>query len=1853
MTQFNFTYDPNVSLEQRLGFEMAAAIWSKFLTDDVTLNLHIGATTGLNDNQAVGGAVPIFHEVNYGVYQQYLQQDATSAQDAMVVDALQEGNTVDFLIDTDGDPTTASELVDGNTTIMITRAQAKALGMEKALVLNNGSTWNRDVLADPTALDGYIVINNSYNWGYDLTRQAAAAPDTLDFLTMALHEIGHSMGFVSGLDGLLETFTMHSGETRAEGFTALDLLRYSKTSVTVDNPDGSVSDLSFGGAAYFSMDGGQTATAEFEEGNEYQASHWQRYQNAIGIMDPTLGYTERTNISKLDLQAFDVLGWDVDYAAFAGGLDLNALYQQALAAVSNDFSVGVAEVEGAIAKGQDWYSLARGTFWEALKTQMIAQGYGDWWSEFEKQLNLGSGSWWQELDQQMLELGSGSWWQIFKNTVLELGSGGWWLGSGSWWQQFETKMLALGSGSWWQVFEPEMLKQGFGGVWQVFEKQMFALGYGDQWQDLEAKLFALGSGSWWQAFEDKILALGSGSWWQVFEETILELGSGSWWQEFQDDLLQLGSGSWWLGSGSWWQVFELGSGSWWLEIEEHLDELSSHNSSGFNANSTTPNAVTGGESDDILAGGLAGDLISGKAGDDLIDGKAGNDLLLGDAGNDIVYGWDGNDTLYGGEGNDLLTGEDGNDYLDGEAGHDILSGGRGSDVLIGGAGRDVLKGDTEDDLLDGGDGDDKLSGGSGNDLLVGGLGQDSLDGGDGNDILYGDTYVAQSSNTSNTSNSTVSYAQVTDVADFWVRIEAEDLQLINYNVDSFTGASGNKVVVTKGQNSKARTTFSGPEGTYDLIVGYYDLAGDTATLTLRVGNGVNSTDYVVQLNGATGLRSFKIAGVTLASGTKIEIQGNAVGSDLAIIDYLDILTAGTTPRFDATGAPVGQLNLMLGTQGEGSVKRIEAESLVLAKGYQVVKDNQASGDAVIRTTGSYSTATYTHTGEAGTFNLYANYFDDKIGEAEVKVFLNDEELTEWKFEQNNNASHERLLGLNVVLNPGDVIKLEGKSHYNDQAIVDYLVLEQVSAASSSVVPITGGRIEVENMSLGGKFKIEGGNNFASNFTIVKSEDEVTGFTATTQVGTTGLYDIVIGYYDENDGAARYNAVLAGNQLATWTSTLDLGDGNASTKSFITKTIRGVLINGGDRFQIQSIQAGGDRGYLDYVEFLPHNPTPVIRVEAEQMRISGDYDVKDFTFASRGRTVQSKSTDVAKTVNLNTTFDSPAGRYNLVVGYYDENDGLAKFTTSVNGVQRASWVANANLGSKDVSMQTFTTRTITGLELNPGDTIRLTALRENSDEAQVDYIEFVPVVLGQDKVLQVEVEQMNLSGKASIKTEKFAYGGAFVETDDGKTGFRGTTLFTGESGYYKVIVGYYDDNEGAAEIVLKVDNKQVDRWYADQNFGSNRAEFASFTTRVASQAIYIDKTDLIEIQAIEGDNDRGNLDYIQFIAVDAPVTRPAETVTVNPADIDADIIRGGAGNDTAYGGQGNDILYGDAGNDVLYGDYGNGNGNNASVSNSSTTLSFQQGVNGYAGTIDTFIAGTSSWATESYGSATTINVDGDEKSAPIQGLIRFENIFGTQTGQIATNATITSAVLQLQVQDAGNAIAVHNMLQTWSGSSTWKSLNTGGEGIQVGIETATNATAITGNIGIGTLEIDVTASLKAWQQDPTKNYGWALLPTGTDGVNFYSAEGIIKPKLLVNVGGGSGTTTVSGAGNDILTGGSGNDTLNGEGGNDTLTGTDGVARGIYERDVLLGGAGADKFVLGDAQGAYYLGGGSTDFAVIQDFTAGTDKVQLYGSAANYTTTAQGSDTLLSYGQDLVAQFTGVTSLNLASSSFQFV
>ena len=112
-------------------------------------------------------------------------------------------------------------------------------------------------------------------------------------------------------------------------------------------------------------------------------------------------------------------------------------------------------------------------------------------------------------------------------------------------------------------------------------------------------------------------------------------------------------------------------------------------------------------------------------------------------------------------------------------------------------------------------------------------------------------------------------------------------------------------------------------------------------------------------------------------------------------------------------------------------------------------------------------------------------------------------------------------------------------------------------------------------------------------------------------------------------------------------------------------------------------------------------------------------------------------------------------------------------------------------------------------------------------------------------------------------------------------------------------------------------------------------------------------------------------------------------------------------------------------------------------------------------------------------------------------------------------------------------------------------------------------------------------------------------------------------------GGSGDDSLSGgAWIDVLTGGLGNDSLHGNAGNDRLIGIDpssisvDLGLGAGEIDTLIGGLGADTFVLGDENNVYYddreiLSRGEFDFAVIIDFDSSEDFIQLQGSADLYS------------------------------------
>lgn len=335
MVNFNFSFNPGTSLQQMIGFEIAGRIWSSYLTDNTTINLQVGVSNQLAGN-VIGGALPGISSSSFLDLKTQMQADATSTDDQTAISNLagRAGKQEDFkasfdLFDSSGKNGGTSTIT---RTFNLTRANAKSLGT----TFTDGNT----------DLDGVIIFGSlagsAYSWNYDYTRSSLAPTNTLDFLSTAIHEIGHILGMVSGVDkpGWLNSSTGGDKEAQkaykdfvassANHTTPLDLFRYSARTLGTD-----FNDLSYGskgGTKYFSIDG-KTIVAQFSTGKDTslggdgaQASHWQ--EASVGIMDPTLAPGVQESIAALDLRAMDIIGWNLASNAVNLNLDLSALLQQ-------------------------------------------------------------------------------------------------------------------------------------------------------------------------------------------------------------------------------------------------------------------------------------------------------------------------------------------------------------------------------------------------------------------------------------------------------------------------------------------------------------------------------------------------------------------------------------------------------------------------------------------------------------------------------------------------------------------------------------------------------------------------------------------------------------------------------------------------------------------------------------------------------------------------------------------------------------------------------------------------------------------------------------------------------------------------------------------------------------------------------------------------------------------------------------------------------------------------------------------------------------------------------------------------------------------------------------------------------------------------------------------------------------------------------------------------------------------------------------------------------------------------------------------------------------------------------------
>ncbi len=94
----------------------------------------------------------------------------------------------------------------------------------------------------------------------------------------------------------------------------------------------------------------------------------------------------------------------------------------------------------------------------------------------------------------------------------------------------------------------------------------------------------------------------------------------------------------------------------------------------------------------------------------------------------------------------------------------------------------------------------------------------------------------------------------------------------------------------------------------------------------------------------------------------------------------------------------------------------------------------------------------------------------------------------------------------------------------------------------------------------------------------------------------------------------------------------------------------------------------------------------------------------------------------------TRFDGKSGWYELVVQYFDQNNGVSHFEARVNGESLGTWVADDWAPTRKPDSNSSTRHVFSDIPLRPGDEIRIIGTPDAGERAPLDYIEMRPTRL---------------------------------------------------------------------------------------------------------------------------------------------------------------------------------------------------------------------------------------------------------------------------------------------------------------------------------------------------------------------------------------------------------------------------------------------------------------------------------------------------------------------------------------------
>lgn len=344
----SFSSSPN-GAAALFAFQKAANYWNQALTNNVTVRIDIGFDA--LDAGVLGSTGSTTRTVAVSDVYAGLAATGTTALDAVTVANLSKLNAGGGLT------IRTNNYLDIANKIGIQDATTTRTGNA---VINNYLDVNTSVIkalnltskVSPLGTyDASIHFSNQFAFDFNPTNGIAAGQ--YDFTAVAVHELGHALGFVSGTDTF--DIVMHGTGPLATDFEAgaygtadiaefsigstLDLFRYGNS---VGGDGKAILQWSANRPAYFSIDGKTVfgiGDPAFQEpatfstgaysGDGAQASHWKdnigfidpdapscfQSSRQVGIMDPTSSPCFTEKVTRNDIAAFDAMGWNTNVNA--------------------------------------------------------------------------------------------------------------------------------------------------------------------------------------------------------------------------------------------------------------------------------------------------------------------------------------------------------------------------------------------------------------------------------------------------------------------------------------------------------------------------------------------------------------------------------------------------------------------------------------------------------------------------------------------------------------------------------------------------------------------------------------------------------------------------------------------------------------------------------------------------------------------------------------------------------------------------------------------------------------------------------------------------------------------------------------------------------------------------------------------------------------------------------------------------------------------------------------------------------------------------------------------------------------------------------------------------------------------------------------------------------------------------------------------------------------------------------------------------------------------------------------------------------------------------------------------------